>query len=87
MSVKRKGITKSDLVRAIKDIGERQDKIISFLTTLEKKINLVDNVLGGYVKFNKHEEELKEFFNEQKKKDEEKAKQDNAKNKVSDEEE
>ena len=87
MSVKRKGITKSDLVRAIKDIGERQDNIIKWMQGINDKVNLVDNVLGAYVKLKEDEEELKKFFNEQKKKDEEKAKQDKADNKVSDEEE
>ena len=82
---KRKGITKGDLVRAIKDIGERQETLMKLIRQLNEKITIVDNILGIYVDFNGDTEKLKERIKEVN--EDNKTKENTSSNPVSEEEE
>ena len=73
------------MVRAIKDIGERQDKIVEWLNAVNKKLTLVDNVLGAYVEYEGNTKNLQEYLREV---DEKRKKAEaEARDKISDEEE
>ena len=64
MSIKRKGVTKGEIVKNLTDLIETQDKIIQWLKALNEKLNLVDNVLGAYVAFKGDDDGFKGYIEE-----------------------
>ena len=81
---KRKGVTKGQMLEAIKDIGNRQDKIVEWIQAINQKLNLVDSVLGNYVEFKEDTNGFQEYIKEQ---DEKRKKEAEDSAKLSDEEE
>ena len=73
------------MLEAIKDIGTRQDKIVEWLQAINKKLGIVDNVLGAYVEMKGDTDGLQAHF--KKLEEEQKAKRDSENNDKSSEEE
>ena len=67
MSIKRKGITKGEMVQALK----HHEQSIQYLTN---HILLIDDVVAKYIKMNKHEDKLADFMNPEEKNGEPKQK-------------
>tara|TARA_R100000008_G_C3559871_1_gene155464 strand:- start:545 stop:796 length:252 start_codon:yes stop_codon:yes gene_type:complete len=63
MSIKRKGVTKGDMVKALKDHDIA-------MQNMYRHILLIDDVLAKYIAMNKDEDKLAEFMNPPKKEEE-----------------
>tara|TARA_R110000765_G_C18864982_1_gene600385 strand:- start:309 stop:572 length:264 start_codon:yes stop_codon:yes gene_type:complete len=81
MSIKRKGVTKGEIVSNLKELIETQGKIVQWLKAINEKLNLVDNVLGAYVNYKGDEDDFKIFIEKKNKEIEKEAasKQDSGK--------
>jgi|TARA_R110002051_G_scaffold177353_1_gene247240 hypothetical protein len=73
MSIKRKGVTKGEIVSNLKELIETQGKIVQWLKAINEKLNLVDNVLGAYVNYKGDEDDFKIFIEKKNKEIEEEA--------------
>lgn len=67
MSIKRKGVTKGEIVSNLKGLIETQDKIVQWLKAINEKLSLVDNVLGAYVGFKGDSDEFTKYIEEKNK--------------------
>jgi len=53
--IKRKGVTKGDMVRAIKDLHFE-------IQGLQRYVMMIDNVVDKYIRMNKDEKKLKKYL-------------------------
>ena len=83
MSIKRKGVTKGEIVSNIKGLIETQDKIVQWLKAINEKLNLVDNVLGAYVAYKGDSDEFTKYIEEKTEKEKAKPKKNKSRAKVS----
>ena len=75
MSIKRKGVTKGDMVKTMNGMLETQARLIEWIEFIIKKMDILDSILGSYIEMREASPDLKKFMEEQKKKEEE-AKED-----------